>query len=47
MVASSFSGLIAAIVTNPIDVYQINKQVNPKFSIDQLNRENILLGIIY
>lgn len=45
ILASTISGLIAAIVTNPIDVYQINKQVNPKFHLSQLNRENILLGM--
>ncbi len=43
--ASVISGLIAAIVTNPIDVYQINKQINPKFSTSQLNRWNILTGM--
>lgn len=43
--ASSVSGLISAIMTNPIDVYQVNKQVNPKFSIRQLNKENIMLGM--
>jgi hypothetical protein len=44
-VASTVSGFISAIITNPIDVYQINKQVNPKFNILQLNRENILTGM--
>lgn len=43
--ASMLSGLVSAIVTNPIDVYQINKQVNPKFSMNQLNRENIMTGM--
>jgi hypothetical protein len=43
--ASIVSGLISAVVTNPIDVYQINKQVNPKFSLKQLNRENIMTGM--
>jgi hypothetical protein len=45
VIASCLSGLIAAIVTNPIDVYQINKQINPKFSTSQLNRWNILTGM--
>jgi hypothetical protein len=45
VVASCLSGLIAAVVTNPIDVYQINKQINPKFSTSQLNRWNILTGM--
>jgi hypothetical protein len=45
VIASVLSGFIAAIVTNPIDVYQINKQINPKFSTSQLNRWNILTGM--
>jgi hypothetical protein len=43
--ASITSGLIAAIVTNPIDVYQINKQINPNFKTSQMNRSNILTGM--
>jgi hypothetical protein len=45
VIASCFSGFIAAVVTNPIDVYQINKQINPNFSTSQLNRWNILTGM--
>jgi hypothetical protein len=45
ILASVLSGFIAAIVTNPVDVYQINKQINPKFSTSQLNRWNILTGM--
>ena len=45
ILASVISGFISAIVTNPIDVYQINKQINPKFSMNQLNRENIMTGM--
>jgi hypothetical protein len=45
ILASVISGLVSAIVTNPIDVYQINKQVNPKFSMNQLNKENIMTGM--
>ena len=45
LLASIFSGLIAAILTNPIDVYQINKQINPKFSYKQLNYANSLAGL--
>jgi hypothetical protein len=45
LIASSISGLISAVVTNPIDVYQINKQVNPKFTLNQLTLENIFLGM--
>lgn len=43
--AGSVSGIISAILTNPIDVYQINKQMNPNFSMSLLNRQNILAGI--
>jgi hypothetical protein len=45
ILASVISGLVAAVVTNPIDVYQINKQINPKFSVNQLNKENIMYGM--
>jgi hypothetical protein len=45
LIASAMSGLVSAIITNPIDVYQINKQINPKYSIKQLNKENIMLGL--
>jgi hypothetical protein len=45
ILASLTSGLIAAIVTNPIDVYQINKQINPKFSTSQMNKWNIFTGM--
>jgi hypothetical protein len=40
-----FSGLVAAIITNPIDVYQINKQINPNFSYRQLNLRNSIAGL--
>lgn len=43
--SSIISGIIAASITNPIDVYQINKQMNPKFSISLLNPKNIFTGI--
>lgn len=42
LMASALSGLIAAVITNPIDVYQVNKQVNPKF---QFAKENMLIGM--
>lgn len=43
--ASGISGVISAIITNPIDVYQINKQINPKFSIKKLDLNNSLAGL--
>jgi hypothetical protein len=43
--AGAISGLISAIVTNPIDVYQINKQINPKFNLNMLDRRNIMTGM--
>ena len=39
------SGLIAAIVTNPIDVYQINKQINPNFQLSQITFRNSFIGL--
>jgi hypothetical protein len=43
--ASVLSGLVAAVLTNPVDVYQINKQINPNFSYKQLNFHNSLAGL--
>jgi hypothetical protein len=43
--ASIISGLFAAVLTNPVDVYQINKQINPNFSYKQLNFTNSLAGL--
>lgn len=45
LLASGVSGIISAIITNPIDVYQINKQINPKFSIKKLDMNNSLAGL--
>ena len=45
LVASAVSGIVSAIITNPIDAYQINKQVNPTFNIKELNRYNIFVGV--
>jgi len=45
LLASTTSGLVAAVVTNPVDVYQINKQINPKFSYKQLSPTNSLAGL--
>lgn len=45
LIASGISGVISAIITNPIDVYQINKQINPNFSIKKLDRNNCLAGL--
>ena len=43
--ASGISGVVSAIITNPIDVYQINKQINPNFSIKKLDMNNSLAGL--
>jgi len=45
ILASGISGVISAIITNPIDVYQINKQINPSFSIKRLDLNNSLAGM--
>jgi hypothetical protein len=44
-ISASISGIVAGIITNPIDVYQINKQINPNFSIFKMDRYNIRAGI--
>lgn len=45
ILASGISGVISAVLTNPIDVYQINKQINPKFSIKKLDLKNSFAGL--
>ena len=45
IVASFISGVISAIVTNPLDVYQINKQINGKFKISYINSSNMFAGL--
>lgn len=45
LISSFLSGIISAIITNPIDVYQINKQMDPSFSIAKLNLKNIFVGL--
>jgi len=45
LLASGISGVVSAIITNPIDVYQINKQINPNFSIKKLDFNNSLAGL--
>lgn len=45
LIASSVSGILAAVITNPIDVYQINKQINPDFNMNELNKSNIFVGV--
>ena len=32
-------------LTNPIDVYQINKQMNPTFSLSEINSKNVFVGV--
>ena len=43
--ASGISGIITALITNPIDVYQINKQINPNFKMSKLNPKNSFAGL--
>ena len=45
IIASAISGVVAGVITNPIDVYQINKQMNPSFSMKELNIINIFVGV--
>lgn len=45
LTASGISGIVSAIITNPIDVYQINKQVNPGFSLKEINMSNMFVGL--
>ena len=45
LLASGISGVISAVLTNPIDVYQINKQINPSFSWTKLDAKNSFAGL--
>jgi hypothetical protein len=45
LLASGLSGIVSAILTNPIDVYQINKQINPSFNIRKLDMKNSFAGL--
>lgn len=45
LLASGLSGIIAGLFTNPIDVYQINKQMNPNFHLRELSLRSLFLGV--
>lgn len=45
LVAGSISAIVAGVLTNPIDVYQINKQMNPSFSMSEINSKNLFVGV--